>query len=213
MMTDAEHQQQHQSTSSPPTLSNYHLNSGDLLSTSSMDVYRVTHDTTGSTSLYIPYQATVIESDHDENDLDEDSDDDDDDDDSTYLPKRAGQQSNAISGNSSGAKNPGARRTSRPNGTKRKRKRVLNGIQRAEATQREKRRMLKLNRAFEELRKVLPVTEFARNKLSRSETLKSAIDYINMMFDMLDAAKGHHHHHHHHHPHHHQHQYQQSSFL
>ncbi|CAF4388253.1 unnamed protein product, partial [Adineta steineri] len=40
-------------------------------------------------------------------------------------------------------------------------------------------------------------------KLSRSETLKSAIDYINLMFDMLDAAKNHHHHHNHHLHHHH----------
>lgn len=73
-----------------------------------------------------------------------------------------------------------------PNGSqKRKRKRVLNKIQRAEATQREKRRMLKLNRAFEELRKVLPITEFAKNKLSRAETLKSAIEYIDRLAQLL----------------------------
>ncbi|CAF0794954.1 unnamed protein product [Didymodactylos carnosus] len=71
--------------------------------------------------------------------------------------------------------------------SKRKRKRILNGVQRQEATQREKRRMLKLNKAFEDLRKVLPVSEFARNKLSRAETLKSAIDYINLMTDMLQT--------------------------
>jgi len=70
-------------------------------------------------------------------------------------------------------------------GQKRKRKRVLNRVQRAEATQREKRRMLKLNRAFEELRKVLPITEFAKNKLSRAETLKSAIEYIDRLAQLL----------------------------
>ena len=68
---------------------------------------------------------------------------------------------------------------------KRKRKRILNRLQRAEATMREKRRMLKLNKAFEELRKVLPVSEFAKNKLSRAETLKSAIEYIENMSELL----------------------------
>ncbi|CAF0736873.1 unnamed protein product [Brachionus calyciflorus] len=70
-------------------------------------------------------------------------------------------------------------------GMKRKRKRILNRFQRAEATMREKRRMLKLNKAFEELRKVLPISEFAKNKLSRSETLKSAIEYIERMSQLL----------------------------
>ncbi len=50
---------------------------------------------------------------------------------------------------------------------------------------REKRRMLKLNKAFEELRKVLPISEFAKNKLSRAETLKSAIEYIEKMSEIL----------------------------
>lgn len=68
---------------------------------------------------------------------------------------------------------------------KRKRKRILNRLQRAEATMREKRRMLKLNKAFEDLRKVLPIAEFAKNKLSRAETLKSAIEYIERMSEML----------------------------
>ena len=68
---------------------------------------------------------------------------------------------------------------------KRKRKRILNRLQRAEATMREKRRMLKLNKAFEELRKVLPISELAKNKLSRAETLKSAIEYIEKMSELL----------------------------
>ena len=71
---------------------------------------------------------------------------------------------------------------------KRKRKRILNRLQRAEATMREKRRMLKLNRAFEELRKVLPITEFAKSKLSRADTLKSAIEYIERMGEMLSLG-------------------------
>lgn len=168
------------------------MNNGELIS----DGYRLPHDSTNSNSFYVPYQTTVMNSDNDDNDIDDGSDelDDDDTDSSYHLPKRMANNSVDHSNNNK----TGQRRPSRPNGTKRKRKRVLNGVQRAEATQREKRRMLKLNRAFEELRKVLPVTEFARNKLSRSETLKSAIDYINLMFDMLDAAaaKGHNHHHH-----------------
>ena len=72
--------------------------------------------------------------------------------------------------------------------SKRKRKRVLNRMQRAEATMREKRRMLKLNKAFEELRKVLPISEFAKNKLSRAETLKSAIEYIDYMTELLSIT-------------------------
>jgi hypothetical protein len=68
---------------------------------------------------------------------------------------------------------------------KKKRKRILNRLQRQEATLREKRRMLKLNKAFEELRKVLPISEFAKNKLSRAETLKSAIEYIEKMSELL----------------------------
>ena len=199
-VSETEQHHPHQTGSSPSVLPAYHLSNGELISNASLDVYRVPHDSTNSTSFYVPYQTTVADSDDDddddENDLEDDSDDDDDDEDATYQSSKRG---------GGGSKGTGQRRATRPNGSKRKRKRVLNGVQRAEATQREKRRMLKLNRAFEELRKVLPVTEFARNKLSRSETLKSAIDYINLMFDMLDAAKGHHPHHHQQQQHHHQH--------
>lgn len=178
-------------------LATYNLNNGDM----PPDVYRLPIENTNPNSFYPPYQTTVVNSDNDENDLDDGSDDDDDDDedtDSTYQFKKRMNNNSSTNNNRNNNNNnrmttTDQRRTTRPNGSKRKRKRVLNGVQRAEATQREKRRMLKLNRAFEDLRKVLPVTEFARNKLSRSETLKSAIDYINLMFDMLDAAKGHHH--------------------
>ncbi|CAF1667962.1 unnamed protein product [Adineta ricciae] len=203
-ISDGDHHAQHHQTSSPPPLTSYHLtNHGDLIS----DVYRVPHENVHTSTFYMPYQTTVLNSDNDENDVEEGSDDDDDDDDdedSTYhVGKRVHHNNNSMNMNNNKAAiaTSGQRRQTRPNGSKRKRKRVLNGVQRAEATQREKRRMLKLNRAFEDLRKVLPVTEFARNKLSRSETLKSAIDYINLMFDMLDAAKNHHHHQQHHHSH------------
>ncbi|CAF2718068.1 unnamed protein product [Rotaria sp. Silwood2] len=191
-LSDNEHNPHHHTSPPSHLLATYHLNNGDLVS----DVYRLPIENTNGNSYYLPYQTTVGNSDNDENDLEDGSDDDDDDDDddtdSTYhLPKRI--NNNSTNNNNNKITTTDQRRPTRPNGSKRKRKRVLNGVQRAEATQREKRRMLKLNRAFEDLRKVLPVTEFARNKLSRSETLKSAIDYINLMFDMLDAAKGHHH--------------------
>ena len=159
-------------------------------------------ESSNSTPFYVPYHTTVVNSDNDEHDLDDISDDDeDDDDDETDLAYHLTRpiNNNLMHHNNSiktiATTTTDQRRPTRQSGSKRKRKRVLNGVQRAEATQREKRRMLKLNRAFEDLRKVLPVTEFARNKLSRSETLKSAIDYINLMFDMLDAAKSQHHHH------------------
>lgn len=73
--------------------------------------------------------------------------------------------------------------------SKRKRKRVLNRLQRAEATMREKRRMLKLNRAFEDLRKVLPSQQYApKNKLSRAETLKGAIEHIDYLSKLLSIS-------------------------
>ncbi|KAL7672037.1 hypothetical protein ACOME3_006935 [Neoechinorhynchus agilis] len=74
-----------------------------------------------------------------------------------------------------------------PVNKKRKRKRVLNYVQRIEATKREKKRMLKLNVAFEQLRSVLPLPSFARAKLSRVETLRSAIDYIRSMIEILET--------------------------
>ncbi|KAI0990580.1 hypothetical protein GJ496_008768 [Pomphorhynchus laevis] len=73
-------------------------------------------------------------------------------------------------------------RTSVQRRMKRKRKRVLNPVQRVEATFREKKRMLKLNWAFEQLRRVLPETSCnGKSKLSRVETLRTAMDYIQTM--------------------------------
>jgi hypothetical protein len=90
-----------------------------------------------------------------------------------------------VDSGSAGAVVGGRGSKSRSGGGKKKRKRILNRLQRQEATLREKRRMLKLNKAFEELRKVLPISEFAKNKLSRAETLKSAIEYIEKMSELL----------------------------
>ena len=70
---------------------------------------------------------------------------------------------------------------------KNKRKRVLNRYQRQEATIREKRRMLKLNVAFEELRSVLPISVLTKDKLSRVDTLKMAMDYIDTMVKILES--------------------------
>ena len=71
---------------------------------------------------------------------------------------------------------------------KNKRKRVLNRIQRQEATVREKRRMLKLNTAFEQLRCALPLSEATKEKISRVDTLKSAMDYIDEMVKILTTC-------------------------
>ncbi|CAF0800792.1 unnamed protein product [Didymodactylos carnosus] len=64
-----------------------------------------------------------------------------------------------------------------------RKKRKLNTIQREEATVREKHRMLKLNRAYSQLRYVLPVEN--KFKLSRIETLRTACNYISMLADLL----------------------------
>lgn len=67
-----------------------------------------------------------------------------------------------------------------------KRKRILNKYQRAEATKRERRRMFRLNEAFENLRQALPISELTKAKLSRIETLKFAIEYIDSMINFLN---------------------------
>jgi hypothetical protein len=72
--------------------------------------------------------------------------------------------------------------------SKNKRKRVLNIIQRQEATIREKRRMLKLNIAFEQLRCVLPISKEIKEKISRVDTLNSAIKYIDILTKMLTTT-------------------------
>ena len=69
-----------------------------------------------------------------------------------------------------------------------KRKRILNETQRAEATKRERKRMLRLNEAFERLRQILPMSELTKSKLSRVETLKYAIEYMRSMVDYLNNS-------------------------
>ena len=65
-----------------------------------------------------------------------------------------------------------------------RKKRKLNGQQRDEATIREKHRMLKLNKAYTQLRLVLPVEN--KCKLSRIETLRTAVNYIHLLNQLLD---------------------------
>jgi hypothetical protein len=66
-----------------------------------------------------------------------------------------------------------------------RKKRKLNGQQRDEATVREKHRMLKLNKAYAQLRLVLPVEN--KCKLSRIETLRTAVNYIHLLSQLLDV--------------------------
>lgn len=65
-----------------------------------------------------------------------------------------------------------------------RKKRKLNGQQRDEATVREKHRMLKLNKAYAQLRITLPVEN--KSKLSRIETLRTAVNYIRVLQQLLE---------------------------
>ena len=59
------------------------------------------------------------------------------------------------------------------------------------ATVRERNRMHKLNRAFEELRKVIPKTTYNREeKLSKIATLRLAIHYISVLSNILKQDAG-----------------------
>ena len=68
-----------------------------------------------------------------------------------------------------------------------RKKRKLNGQQRDEATIREKHRMLKLNKAYAQLRVVLPVEN--KCKLSRIETLRTAVNYIHLLSQLLEVDR------------------------
>lgn len=68
-----------------------------------------------------------------------------------------------------------------------RKKRQLNGQQRDEATIREKHRMLKLNKAYAQLRLVLPVEN--KCKLSRIETLRTAVNYIHLLSELLEVDR------------------------
>ena len=69
---------------------------------------------------------------------------------------------------------------------KTKRKRVITVEQRKAANVRERRRMLNLNSAFDKLRKTVPTFAYEK-KLSRIETLRLAITYINFLSGLLDG--------------------------
>ena len=82
-------------------------------------------------------------------------------------------------------------RTSRPgllaNHTcKAKRKRIITHEQRKAANVRERRRMLSLNEAFDQLRRTVPTFAYEK-KLSRIETLRLAITYINFLACLLEG--------------------------
>ena len=70
---------------------------------------------------------------------------------------------------------------------KRTRRRVATVQQRRAANIRERRRMVKLNTAFDRLRKRIPTFAYEK-RLSRIETLRLAIMYINFMRDLLSQT-------------------------
>lgn len=67
---------------------------------------------------------------------------------------------------------------------RRRRRRVQTPVQRTAANMRERRRMCHLNVAFDRLKERLPNIK-NKQKLSRIQTLKAAIDYINLLRDSL----------------------------
>ena len=69
---------------------------------------------------------------------------------------------------------------------KRKRRRIITHEQRKAANVRERRRMYHLNEAFDDLRKRVPTFAYEK-KLSRIETLKLAVTYIQFMSEMLES--------------------------
>ena len=68
-----------------------------------------------------------------------------------------------------------------------KRKRKINKTQRNAANQRERRRMVCLNTAFEKLRETIPMFPYEK-KMSRIQTLRLAIDYISFMSDIVGVT-------------------------
>ncbi|XP_044533669.1 fer3-like protein [Gracilinanus agilis] len=69
-----------------------------------------------------------------------------------------------------------------------KRKRVITLAQRQAANIRERKRMLNLNEAFDQLRKKVPTFAYEK-RLSRIETLRLAIVYISFMTELLAGCK------------------------
>ena len=68
-----------------------------------------------------------------------------------------------------------------------KRKRIITKVQRTAANNRERRRMLSLNTAFDSLRERIPTFSYEK-KLSRIETLKLAMTYISFMSDLIEGV-------------------------
>ena len=68
-----------------------------------------------------------------------------------------------------------------------KRKRVISLESRRSANIRERRRMFHLNIGFDELRKRIPKFSYEK-QLSRIETLRLAIFYINLMSEILESS-------------------------
>jgi transcription factor 1a len=68
---------------------------------------------------------------------------------------------------------------------KRKRKRVITTEQRRAANVRERNRMFQLNEAFDRLRKRVPTFAYEK-KLSRIETLRLAVTYIEFMAKVVE---------------------------
>ena len=80
---------------------------------------------------------------------------------------------------------PGMHQQPPAEGGKRKRRRVISYEQRKAANVRERKRMCHLNDAFDVLRKRVPTFAYEK-KLSRIETLKLAVTYIQYMAELLD---------------------------
>lgn len=68
---------------------------------------------------------------------------------------------------------------------KRKRKRIITTEQRRAANVRERKRMFQLNEAFDKLRKRVPTFAYEK-KLSRIETLRLAVTYIEFMAEVVE---------------------------
>ena len=71
---------------------------------------------------------------------------------------------------------------------KRKRKRIITLDQRKAANVRERRRMVTVNGAFEKLRQRIPTLPYEK-KLSRIETLRLAVSYIQFMSELLSEQQ------------------------
>ena len=80
---------------------------------------------------------------------------------------------------------PGMQHQDMSESGKRKRRRVISYEQRKAANVRERKRMCHLNDAFDVLRKRVPTFAYEK-KLSRIETLKLAVTYIQYMAELLD---------------------------